>query len=692
MNIETKDLELIVKTQQEIATATSSLEELMTLVCDRAMQICAADGSVVEIVEGNELVYQAAGGRMKPYIGTRLNKHTSLSGLSVSKAEVLSCDDSETDPRVNREACRKVGARSMVVVPLLHKEQAIGVLKVSSLNAHAFKEREVNLLKLMASILSSCIGRATEMDSKQKILSSLRQSEQHLQKTTKTLQTMIKASPIGILTLDLNLNVTLWNKSCERMFGWTEKEVLGKPAPYVPEEKRAESNRMIEKMKKTLEPLDIRIERQRKDGSYIKIHGGAAPLTNDEGETFAYIAMVMDITELAKVEQELKAASKAKSEFLANMSHEIRTPINGVIGMTGLLLDSNLNSEQREFTNSIRYSADTLLTLVNDILDFSKIEAGKLALENIEFEVAHLVGNVERTLLLEATKKNLKFTTTIPEDVAKLVTVGDPTRVGQVLTNLVNNAIKFTKKGQVSITVKKVKSTGRKTTLRFEVTDTGIGIPKDSMPQMFKPFSQADTSTTRKFGGTGLGLSISKHLINMMDGEIGVSSKENEGSTFWFTLSFDVANKKTEPTASESEAIPVSKFKNKALRVLIAEDNMINQKIAIRIMEKYGFRAEAVANGREAIEALHAAPYDLILMDCQMPELDGYEATKLIRASKNLNSSNIPIIAITANAMAGDREKCLQAGMDAYITKPVKAQDLIAVVTQVLESKSKKAA
>jgi CheY-like chemotaxis protein len=327
------------------------------------------------------------------------------------------------------------------------------------------------------------------------------------------------------------------------------------------------------------------------------------------------------------------------------------------------------------------------LTLVNDILDISKAEAGKIDLEIINFDLEHVIVDIERTLGLSAKKKGIKLLKSVSTDLPAYLK-GDPTRLRQVLANLVNNAIKFTSQGSVTIEVNSETQNRDQVRLRFEVTDTGIGIPVESLSRMFQSFSQADASTTRKFGGTGLGLSISKHLVTLMGGEIGVKSTAGLGSAFWFTIPFEMGSQLLgEASTSDDASVGVQR----KLRILIAEDNSVNQFIAIKMFEKLGHTAVAVANGNEAFDALRTIPYDLVFMDCQMPELDGYATTKMIRNAKTLECNNIPIIAMTANAMSGDREKCIGAGMNDYVSKPMKLKDLALAIERNVVRKLKAA-
>jgi signal transduction histidine kinase/PleD family two-component response regulator len=654
---------------------------------------------------------------------------------------------------------------------------------------------------------------------------------------------------VAVLAVDSTGILRSFNPTAERWLGWRADELVGLKTPVVFHDSteiedyarelsvalglkiKPGFNVLVEKLRAGLSTVD---EREwtylRKDGSRFPVWLSVTALRNKRGHITGYFGVASNISDRKKADQALRAAAAAaqesvrlKSEFLATMSHEIRTPLNAIIGMTGLLLDTDLTTDQRSFTETVRTSSEALLTVINDILDFSKIEAGQLTVETINFDLHEPVEGTLELLAEKAGGQGLELAYLIEENTPTQL-CGDPGRLRQILLNLVNNAIKFTERGEVVVRVAKLTEAGRVATLRFTVTDTGIGISRDAQLKLFQPFMQADGSTTRKYGGTGLGLAICKQLVNLLHGEIGVESNPGHGSTFWFTTQlalqpetakvvhhrtslagthvlvvddnatnreifqrqlaswhirhasassgqealeklrasahepFDavlldmqmpnmdgltlarhihadpafaklkmlilssmgrsippaelaavgvsltlikpvkqsqlyealvslLADRARTPVRAKRPAAPPIVASGK-VRILVAEDNVVNQRVALLQLERLGHRADVAANGLEVLAATETVRYDVIFMDCHMPELDGYETTRQLRTreaerrTRGETFTPLHIVAMTANAMQGDREACLASGMDDYISKPVRPAELAATLAR----------
>ncbi len=495
------------------------------------------------------------------------------------------------------------------------------------------------------------------------------------------LRTMIEGMEQGIVMIDETGSVREVNRYYLKLFDVQAERIVGCRVGEVESLRTIPSLEVMLRMFKAGDPNPVVMQQQIGDAHFtFHIH----PI-NKSGKYCGCIISLIDITDLVVAREEALAASKAKSEFLANMSHEIRTPMNGIIGMSQLLRNTSLDDEQRDYVGTIIASGANLLELINDILDISKIEAGRMDLNPERFNLADMLHSVTELFAPRAAEKGLSLSSQIDEGVPREL-VGDHFRLKQVLTNLCGNAVKFTQEGRVELAVVLEGRRSDRATLRFSVRDTGIGIPPDKQQTIFEKFIQADGSTTRRYGGTGLGLAISRHLVELMGGRFSVDSVPGRGSTFSFTAVFLPVDGAADLPADENpeadENAPSS-----GGHILLAEDNPINRKLATIILTKAGYRVDGVANGREALAALECQTYDLVLMDVQMPEMDGLEATAAIRNSGRPWAA-MPVLAMTAHAMQGDREKCIGSGMDDYLTKPIQPTLLLKTVRHWIENKN----
>ena len=469
------------------------------------------------------------------------------------------------------------------------------------------------------------------------------------------------------------------NPAFTRTLGHSEEEMLARPfADFIHPGDRAATLEEVEKLRLGVPVVDFENRYKCSDGSYRWLAWRSISMP-DQGTIYA---VARDVTEKKKAQHALEQADRARSEFLRNMSHEIRTPMNGIIGLSNLLLKGDLGSEERRWAERIETSAGGLLRVIDDILDFSKIEAGKLSIEEVDFSLHRTLDDVISLLGPRAQGQGVEIGLEVAGDVPDALR-GDPTRLRQVLFNLVGNAIKFTERGRVIVEVTCEDETpAEAATIRFAVSDTGIGISETALPRLFEPFTQEDSSTSRRFGGTGLGLTISRRIVELLGGEIDAESTPGKGSTFRFELTFPLSEQPAEPAKAASQPPTVSQDQRRRQRVLVAEDDDVNQLVALRTLKDLGYRAEAVGNGAAVLEALARRRFDAVLMDCQMPELDGYEATRRLRRQRG--GHRLPVVALTAHSLREDRERCLAAGMNDYLPKPFHQDSLSRVLDRWL--------
>lgn len=527
-----------------------------------------------------------------------------------------------------------------------------------------------------------------------------------LEKSEKRFALVIEGMNDGIWDwTDITKDEEYWSPQFKKLLGYAEDEIKASYTAFQallhPDDIEKVKALVQEHFEKNV-PFNIECRLRKKDGEYCWFRSKATTVRDENNKPIRMVGSIRDISqrkdgelklrdyademesksrELAIAKEQAEQANRMKSDFLANMSHEIRTPMNAVIGMTSMLLESNLQPDQRKKLDIIHHSGEALLEIINDILDISKIEAGKMDLEPIAFNLKTTLSDIVSLLTPRASEKGIKIDLQYIKDTPNWV-MGDAGRIRQILINLISNSIKFTDFGQVLVNVKAINSNEQNVTLRFDVIDSGIGISEETQKKLFEKFMQGDSSTTRKYGGTGLGLAICYRLVKLMGGDIGVKSKEKKGSTFWFTLNLPIC--KSEEVADQI-ANKTATFSN--THILVGEDNHINQVMITQMLQMIGCTVEIATNGQETIDMLSAKHYDLVLMDCMMPKINGYDAARLIRKMEG-DKKNTPIIALTANALQGDRQKCLNAGMNDYLTKPVRKQELQAMLAKWLTQKT----
>ncbi len=568
------------------------------------------------------------------------------------------------------------------------------------------------------------VGTCTDIDeqkrSRARLEARVAKRTNELAQAKAQLQSVLDAATgVSVIATDPAGTITLFNSGSEAMLGYTAEEMIGRQTPailHLPAEVAARGAELSKILDRPIGGFDVFVEIPRlgepeerewtyvrKDGSHLAVALVVTATHNANGEMNGFLGIALDITERRKSSEELERAkeaaelaNRAKSEFLANMSHEIRTPMNGIIGMTDLTLETKLSQEQREYLGMVKSSAHSLLRLINDILDFSKIEAGKMVLETICFSLRDCINGTLRPLAIRAEQKAIELIPIVPVELPDYL-LGDPMRLRQVLINLVDNAIKFTQCGEITVRVAQQRAAGQQIALHFSISDTGIGIPAAKQALIFEAFAQADGSTTRDFGGTGLGLTIASQIVRQMEGRIWVESEIGKGATFHFTVQLGIAEgaaatassgikaagEKTGGAAAPAQTKNLSAAPQR-LRILLAEDNPINCAVTTAMLSKFPHTIVHAANGRETVAAWEREEFDLILMDVQMPEMDGFEATRLIREKEEDEARHTPIIAMTAHAMEGDRERCLAAGMNGYLSKPMEKAELIETITTIL--------
>lgn len=691
------DLASVMKASQTI----SSEIELGTLL-DRLMRIvmenAGAEKAFLILKKGENLSIEASGwtdGKKADILkSVPLDRCPDLSPAIVhyvirTGKDILLNDAVNEGNFMQDEYVLKNRPRSILCTPVLYKRSITGVLYLeNNLAFGAFTPERVKVLRMLSSQAAISIENAG-------LFSALAQSERRHRELYERYRSLYENAVEGIFRSTPDGRLLSANPSAARILGFGSPEELLCSVTdisdqfYVNPKDREEFLDILDRNGRI---VGFETQLRRKEGSIIWVSISARVARDSGGETVSYEGAILDITERKekeKAEREreaAKAAVRAKSEFFANMSHEIRTPMNAIMGLTTLALRTDLTAKQRDYLEKIHASSRSLLGIIGDILDFSKIEAGKLDLEQMPFNLREVMGSISTVLADKTDRKGIRLIVTIDEDVPCTL-VGDSLRLGQILVNLASNAVKFTEKGKVTIQATLMEKGSRHTKVRFSVADTGIGISASQIPRLFESFTQADGSTTRKYGGTGLGLAICKRLVEMMGGKITVESRPGTGSIFRFTLPFEHRESEENRSLENRQLLPKELRSAKSIegaRILLVEDNAINRQVATEILETAGVFVEKAANGKEAVEALMRSAekgnfgFDAVLMDIQMPEMDGLDASRVIRTDPRFD--DLPIIAMTAHAMKEDKGRCLEAGMNAYLPKPVDPEHLFSIL------------
>jgi PAS domain S-box-containing protein len=653
--------------------AELDLNKVLAAVLNRAVTLLDVLGGEVAIYDDQtqEMIVVASENLGKDTVGARHGHGKGAMGQVAVTREPLII------PSYNAWSDRAEGYGhlgddlSVMTAPLLIGGRLVGAISFMHTDtARVFGPDDLRMLNLFASQTAIAIENA-------RLYAEAKRQRQYF-------ETLIENSPVAIVTLDRDHRIASINPAFEALFHYTQAEVVGGDL----DEFVATPETLEEALALTRDLHDRPIRgigrRRRKDGTIVDVEFAGVPVIVD-GERVGAMGLYHDITELEAARRAADDANQAKSSFLAAMSHEIRTPMNAIIGMSGLMLDTPLDEEQRDYAETIQTSGEALLTIINDILDFSKIEAGRIDLEAEPFDLRRSVQSAVGVLAPAAAKKGIALSSRVDAAIPGRYR-GDAGRIRQMILNLLSNAVKFTSEGRVELS-----ATGHRLAhpadaaperweIAIDVHDTGIGIPPDRMGRLFQSFSQADASISRRFGGTGLGLVISRRLAEAMDGSLTAESSgvPGEGSTFRLRLTLpalpSAPEERSSSEAPQRATLDAGLASRHPLRILLAEDNPVNQKLALRLLERMGYGAQVASDGLEVITALEDSTYDLVLMDVEMPGLDGLEATRRIRT--RWPDRGLRIVAMTANAMSGDREACLAAGMDDYLSKPIRDHEL----------------